>query len=251
MVEFIPLAVAVGAGIYVSQLPRISAYSEPRHFLESEIPDYGLPVYSFEDNAQTELDEFEQNGIPYSIAKVSDLSMTNINDAWKPYGPPRQIPSKGIYDTFKSEAERNAYVRTYGMPPYIRRHEMEIPYTSANQNNYSVIIPSRKLEGTPFDSLQHYPRVWVDEECWDHGLALADPEFRVWGANFCPSEWMPGENHDDEGRFSKFLNPWGLNGAYIDLFRKQHAEHTRRHGIPQPQVIRPNTSMYRYTDYDN
>lgn len=186
----------------------------------------------------------------YGIANAADLSMTNINDAWKPYGPSRMeslVPSKGIRQTLSDEARRNAYVRTYGMAPFIRRHEMEVPVGKAMQSNMNISVPSCKLpEKNPFYMLQFYPRVWVDEENWDHGEALAEPEFHVWGANSFPSEWLPGENHDDEGRFSHWLNPWGLNGNYIDLFRKQHAEHTKRTGIPHSTIVRPNTAIYRY-----
>lgn len=244
--QFIPLILAGGAAYYVTRLPAISSYSEPVHFLNKPVQDYGEPVYSVETNRDMEFDEFESNGMSYGAAKASDLSMTNINDAWKPYGPPRQMESKGLTDTYMKEAERYAFVRTFGMAPFIRRHEMEVPIGTAEQSNMNISIPAANLKGTVFEPLMFYPRVWVDDENWDHGQALAEPEFHVWGANSWPSEWMPGENHDDEGRFSHWLNPWGLNGAYIDLFKQQYVEQTKRTGIPQNSMIRPNTSHQRF-----
>lgn len=251
MAQFIPLMLVGAAGYYVSNLPRIQNYSEPVHFLNKEVPDYGEPVYPQETNYNLELDEMERNGISYSVAKASDLSMVNINDAWKPYGPPRQMgikPGK-IHDLYRNEAERNAYVRTYGMAPFVRRNEMEIPVGKAQQSNMNITIPSSKLpKDNPFHALQFYPRVYIDEENWDTNLQLADPEFKVWGSNQWPSEWLPGENHDDEGRFSYWLNPWGLNGNYLNLFRQQHAAKTRSElpNLPQDSIVRPNTIYYRY-----
>lgn len=245
--EYIPIIIVGGIAYAVTNLPYIKDMNLPVSFLDRKV-DYTQPVYALSDNTLAELDEYEQNGYPIALQKVSNLTMTNINDAWKPYGPPRQMESKGLYDTYQEEARRNAYVKTYGIAPFINRHEMEIPIASAQQSNPNVSIPQADLTGTPLEPLMYYPRAWIDDENYDKGTAFADSDFRVWGSNMMPSEWMPSDTHDDEGRMSRFMNPWGLNGNYIRLFNRQQFDEQKnaRPETHRDSVLNPNLRHYKY-----
>ena len=107
--------------------------------------------------------EYEETGISWGKQRVSDLNVTGLNSANKPYSAPRQDPTNDLSDINKDQADRETFLEVHH-PPFFFRDNTEMPYTSAAAGVYSgVEIPGMmSIRGDPNSSLARLPRTYID-----------------------------------------------------------------------------------------
>lgn len=186
--------------------------------------------------------EYEETGIFWGNQRVSDLNVTGLNSANKPYSAPRQDPTGDISDINRDQADRETFLEVYH-PPFFFRDNTEIPYTSAAAGVYSgVEIPGMlSIRGDPGASLARLPRTYIDcRNCVNSQLYPFTGEEGTLGAMGAsqPAIWEE-VNVPETGQLNFDFNPYGVGGAVQNLMNVKNSRITRERGTDRSTIIGP------------
>ena len=220
MVEFfIPVA--------LTGLMAIMAQDRTREITQGEKDAVSLRMMVDRDNREM--------GLNWSQQRVTDLHLTNLNAANKPYSAPTQQPTYNLADISWDNADRNTYLSVYN-PNFFFRNNIEIPYTSAASATYNVEIPSRQSIRGDFDAhLARNPRVFVNpsyewyayKKCTSGAMGAGESE--VWDEEYVP----------ETGQLNYFMYPYGPGGAIQRLWNNRNERVTRQQGTNRATLIGP------------
>jgi hypothetical protein len=211
--------------------------------------DFGTRNTSFEGMKHQYLRDFHDAGIHWGINRPTLLNVTNLNEAWKPYSAPSQTETRSLFELYKNESDKSAYLGEYAHPFYFMKNG-EIPLATPEQSNPNVELPCRytSFKGDPGGSLMHYPRVYYDYSCGvDNPHIFSENSKRVWNAG------QPTESEvvhvPREGMVNREFNPWGPGGVLQRIFNVRNERETRRRGVDLARRAVPPPSTYFNTKY--
>lgn len=208
--------------------------------MQTEVTQYKDPQPKYERN----LFDMVEAGMVYGIEKPTNLNMTNLNEAFKPWSAPDQTPTKSIYEFLSNQATSQAYLEAHATPFYFNK-DGQIPLATNQQSNPNVEIPNtNSIRGDREATLANYPRVYVDG-----GEEIRKPTAEF-GDHFLgglqPTE-MEMLRVQDEGRLNRDHNPWGPGGQFQRVFSRNHEDESRRRGVDRATILSPVVgSDYRY-----
>lgn len=185
--------------------------------------------------------DMHEMGMSYSIEKPTHLELTNLNEAWKPWSAPSQDPSRSVDSLFKYQAQKDAYLETYGYPFYFHKNG-EMPLASTQQSNPNVEVPSynSSFRWDPKNSLLNYPRVYADGA---NSNPFSTRKANMFGAG------EPTESEvvqvPEEGRLNRENNPWGPGGTLQTIWTSQQETLTRRKGTNRSTLLAPISNARR------
>lgn len=211
--------------------------------------DFGTNQTSLPGMKHTYMRDMHDAGINYAQFKPTMLSVTNLNEAWKPYSAPDQKETRSLFEFYQNQAEKNAYLGEYAHPFYFMRNG-EIPLATSEQSNPSVELPCRysSFKGDPNQSLTHYPRVYYDIGCGGPTPHIfSEARNKVWNAG------QPTESEvvhvPREGQVNREFNPWGPGGVLQRIFNVRNERETRRLGVDRATRAVPPPSTYFNNKY--
>jgi hypothetical protein len=212
--------------------------------------DFGTHKTSLAGMQHTYMRDFHDAGIFWGMNRPQMLNMTNLNDAWKPYSAPQQKSTRSLFQIYKNEAEKEAYLGQYAHPFYFMK-DGEIPLASAEQSNPNVEIPCKgqSIRGDTGNSLAFYPRAYADLSQCDGNTPhiFSKKGERIWNAG------QPTEEEEvyvpREGQVNREFNPWGPGGVLQRLFSTRNERETRRKGVDRAVLTVPPPSSYYNSKY--
>lgn len=185
--------------------------------------------------------DLTEAGMVYGIEKPTNLNVTNLNEAYKPWSAPSQAPTKNVLEFLGNQAISQAYLEAHATPFYFNKNG-EIPLASNQQSNPNVEIPGMEsIKGDRDASLSFYPRAYVDS-----GEEIRKPsaEYRDHFLQGMQPTEMEMDMPQPEGRLNMDHNPWGPGGHHQRLFSRIHEEESRRRGIDRATILSPVDRSY-------
>lgn len=183
--------------------------------------------------------EYSETGLFWGNQRVSDLHVTNLNSANKPYSAPRQKPTNDLSDIFMDQADRETFLEVYH-PAFFFRDNTEMPYTSAAAGVYSgVEVPgTNSIKGDPMATLNRLPRTYIDY----HGekpyyFTGEDGTMGAIGASE-PTIWEE-VNVPETGQLNFDMNPYGPGGVSQDIMNFKNTNITKKRGTNRSTIIGP------------
>jgi hypothetical protein len=211
--------------------------------------DFGTKDMSMKGMDHMYMRDFHDAGIFWGIERPTLLNVTNLNEAWKPYSAPSQKETRSLYELYKNESQKSAYLGEYAHPFYFMR-DGEIPLATPEQSNPNVELPCRytSFKGDPNQSLTYYPRVYYDYSCGqDNPHIFSSGNNRVWNAG------QPTESEvltvPREGMVNREFNPWGPGGVLQRIFNARNERITQRKGVDRAVRTVPPPSSYFNSKY--
>lgn len=181
--------------------------------------------------------DFSEMGLNYGMLKPSDLAVTNINDAYKPWTAPRQTPTNSLPEIFQDRAKTQAYLEATATPFYFNQKNGEMVLSTSQNSAPLVEIPGpQSIKGDRGSSLAHYPRVYFSSG--DELKKKTSERYdRMLNAG------MPTESEVRhvplEGVLNREQNPWGPGGSLQSLFNRSGERVTREMGTNRSTLLAP------------
>jgi hypothetical protein len=246
--SLLPIVVIGGIGVVGYLCTQDKYMEEKRGPPKDGVRDFGTRETNFNGLKHTFFRDMHDTGIAWGIQRPTMLNVTDLNEAWKPYSAPDQTPSRSLFDLFKNEADKSAYLGKFAHPFYFMR-DGEIPLSTAEQSqpNVETISKTQSFKGDPNSSLCYYPRVYVDYHNGNNPHIYSTSERRVWNAG------QPTESEvlyvPREGQVNREFNPWGPGGVLQRIFNTRNERETRRKGVDRATRTVPPPSTYFNSKY--
>lgn len=247
MEVFVLLGVGLAAMFVGSSYAKSTSSSSIQGVVQKGGPDInqGSDLGSFDtgvtESGNTELkkkrnlSDMAEMGMTYGMEKPSNLNLTNLNEAWKPWSAPDQKPTYSIPEFYENQAEKNAWLEAKGYPFYFWK-DGEIPLATNQQSNPNIELPGKEsIRGDPNASLyNNYLRAYIDGG-YDSNPPFSTASDRLLGAGEPEEEEV--QFVPEEGKLNRDANPWGPDGVLQNIYNGYTSRQTKKYGPDQTHII--------------